>query len=51
MIDWPGLAHPRIALRPLRASDLPDWFAYLRLPQVYEHTSWNVAAPQDLLVK
>lgn len=28
--------------------DLDDWFAYLAVPEVLEHTSWSVRSPQDL---
>lgn len=48
MIPAPALELPRHHLRPLQAADLPAWAAYLRLPQVHEHTSWDIAGPADL---
>ena len=27
---------------------MDDWYDYLRLPVVYEHTSWNVQAASEL---
>lgn len=35
-------------LRPIEAADIPVWFAYLSLPTVFEHTSWNLQSPADL---
>ena len=26
-----------------------DWFAYLSIPEVIRHTSWNVSSPEDLV--
>lgn len=37
----PQASHAAVRLRPLRADDVEAWAAYLHLPQVYEHTSWN----------
>ncbi|OYT88829.1 MAG: GNAT family N-acetyltransferase [Burkholderiales bacterium PBB3] len=44
----PNLKHDLVCLRPLEASDMNDWYDYLRLPMVYEHTSWNVQAASEL---
>ncbi len=38
-----------IYLRQMEGRDIESWFAYLRLPQVYQHTSWNVSTPADLM--
>ena len=35
-------------LRPLRHADAADWYAYLRLPEVFEHTSWQLGSVADL---
>jgi RimJ/RimL family protein N-acetyltransferase len=35
-------------LRPVELEDIPMWYEYLRLPHVVEHTSWNLAAENDL---
>ncbi|MBS0445380.1 MAG: GNAT family N-acetyltransferase [Proteobacteria bacterium] len=40
--------HPAYALRPIEADDLPHWLAYLDLPEVYRHTSWNHPTLEDL---
>lgn len=44
----PTTDHRLVKLRPLVAPDIPSWFAYLSDPRVYEHTSWNVRAPEEL---
>ena len=44
----PNPKHDLVCLRPLEAGDMDDWYNYLRLPVVYEHTSWNVQAASDL---
>lgn len=40
---------PGISLRQIERSDISAWYAYLRLPAVTEHTSWNLASGDDLL--
>ncbi|MFT4247809.1 MAG: GNAT family protein [Pseudomonas sp.] len=37
-----------VGLRQIEISDRQDWYEYLRLPEVYERTSWNVRSPEDL---
>jgi [ribosomal protein S5]-alanine N-acetyltransferase len=44
----PTLAHPLATLRELRADDLAPWFAILSQPVVHEHTSWDLASPDEL---
>lgn len=44
----PQIAHPDIALRPIRFADLETWYAYLSQPLVFEHTSWNLSSPDEL---
>ena len=46
--DLPNLKHDLVGLRPLEAGDINDWYDYLRLPLVYDHTSWNVQAASEL---
>jgi ribosomal-protein-alanine N-acetyltransferase len=46
--DLPELQHDLVYLRALEASDIDDWYDYLRLPAVFEHTSWNVQAATEL---
>lgn len=34
--------------RSIRLSDVPSWYAYLSIPSVTEHTSWNLSCENDL---
>jgi RimJ/RimL family protein N-acetyltransferase len=45
----PPCSLPGIILRPLTAADVPGWFAYLSIPEVTEHTSWDLRGPQTLM--
>jgi len=45
----PQSGHPLVKLRPIVATDIPVWFSYLTDRAVYEHTSWNVQSPDDLV--
>jgi len=44
----PALEHDLVVLRPIEAADIQPWFDYLCLREVFEHTSWNVHAPEEL---
>lgn len=44
----PESSHEMVSLRPIRPSDLQDWYDYLSMPVVFEHTSWNVHSPDEL---
>lgn len=44
----PQLKHDVVCMRALDESDIDDWYNYLRLPAVFEHTSWNVSAASEL---
>ncbi len=44
----PELKHDIVCLRALEMSDMDDWYDYLRLPVVFEHTSWNVQTASEL---
>jgi [ribosomal protein S5]-alanine N-acetyltransferase len=44
----PELKHEVVCLRALEASDIEEWYDYLSLPVVFEHTSWNVKAASEL---
>ena len=46
--SFPKSSHEMVTLRSLESSDLQDWFNYLSMPVVFEHTSWNVHSPEDL---
>ena len=39
-----------IALRQIEPADCAAWFDYLRLPEVFERTSWNLRSIDDLRV-
>lgn len=47
-LHLPQLHHPKAMLRPLMQSDLARWAAYIMLPQVHEHTSWNLQSVDEL---
>ena len=44
----PEASHQLVSLRPIEGSDLQDWYDYLSLPVVHEHTSWKLQSPGDL---
>ena len=44
----PTLESSEFHLRSIRAEDLSTWFNYLTLPQVMEHSSWQLKSPEDL---
>lgn len=44
----PSSGIPGFSLRQIERSDRGAWFDYLKLPEVFEHTSWNVQSPDDL---
>jgi len=45
----PDSGYPGIALRQLERADIPAWFDYLSIPEVVEHTSWNLHSAADLV--
>ena len=44
----PNSGHPAVALRQLERSDANDWYSYLALQEVFQHTSWNLDSAKDL---
>lgn len=46
--ELPVLAHETVLIRELVTGDIQAWYDYLSLPQVFEHTSWNIQAPGEL---
>tara|TARA_Y100001951_G_C11282499_1_gene266357 strand:- start:683 stop:1366 length:684 start_codon:yes stop_codon:yes gene_type:complete len=44
----PRMETPKIYLRELQLSDVDSWYSYLSVPEVVEHTSWNLESKQDL---
>jgi len=44
----PASGLPGILLRQLEPADMAAWYAYLSLPEVFEHTSWNLRTAADL---
>lgn len=47
-IRYPQSSHPNAILRPLTAPDLARWAAYIALPLVHEHTTWNLQSVDEL---
>lgn len=45
----PVLPLPGFSLRRMQLTDASAWYDYLCLPAVWQHTSWNVQQPDDLL--
>jgi [ribosomal protein S5]-alanine N-acetyltransferase len=45
----PDSGYPGIALRQLEKADIPAWYEYLSMPEVVEHTSWNLHSAADLV--
>jgi len=46
--DVPPIAGVPVRLRPIALDDIDDWYRYLALPEVVEHTSWNLHSADDL---
>jgi ribosomal-protein-alanine N-acetyltransferase len=46
--DLPTSDHPLVILRPLAEEDLQDWYDYLSMRKVFEHTSWNLKSAEEL---
>lgn len=46
--ELPRCDHDLVHLRPLQAADLPAWYGYLALPEVYQHTSWSLRSVEGL---
>lgn len=46
-VDAGSVASP-VVLRPLAPGDVDAWYAYLWVPSVVEHTSWNVTGRDQL---
>lgn len=44
----PSLDLSGFYLRQIEFSDLDKWYAYLQLPNVIKHTSWDLKSAQDL---
>lgn len=44
----PSSGHPAVVLRQLERSDADNWYSYLSLPEVFQHTSWNLDSVRDL---
>lgn len=50
-INPPELQNDLVYLRQLNRADAPAWHAYLTMPHVLEHTSWQLRSIDDLLQK
>lgn len=44
----PESSYPGVSLRHLERSDQAAWYAYLSIPEVIQHTSWNLHSEDDL---
>lgn len=48
ILTAPSSEHPAVVLRQLERSDVDEWYSYLALPEVFQHTSWNLRSVEDL---
>ena len=44
----PVLSLQGVGIRPIARTDCDNWYTYLSLPEVFEHTSWNLTSSKDL---
>lgn len=49
--DLPDFIHELVALRPLSRADAAAWYAYLTMPHVLDHTSWDLRSVDELMQK
>lgn len=45
----PSLPRNDFFLRCITRQDIREWYAYLSLPDVFTHTSWNLTCESDLI--
>lgn len=46
--DAPLVPGAPVRLRPVGIDDIGDWYRYLAIPEVVEHTSWDLRSAADL---
>jgi RimJ/RimL family protein N-acetyltransferase len=46
--DAPRVAGAPVLLRPVALADIADWYRYLSMPHVVQHTSWDLASADEL---
>jgi [ribosomal protein S5]-alanine N-acetyltransferase len=46
--EMPNLPHALVNFVALTRADAVAWYNDLSLPEVFEHTSWNLQSAQDL---
>jgi ribosomal-protein-alanine N-acetyltransferase len=46
--DAPVVPDAPVRLRPVGMDDIADWYRYLAIPQIIEHTSWDLRSADDL---
>jgi [ribosomal protein S5]-alanine N-acetyltransferase len=46
--DAPVVTGAPVRLRPVGIEDIADWYRYLAIPEVVEHTSWDLRSAADL---
>lgn len=44
----PAVTGAPVRLRPVGIEDIADWYRYLAIPEVVEHTSWDLRRADDL---
>ncbi len=48
VITPPSIDLQGFSLRPMEMLDIPDWYDYLRLPEVAQHLRWELQSAADL---
>ena len=48
VINPPFFGQQGFSLRPIEVLDIPDWYEYLRLPEMMESSGWRVQSAADL---
>jgi ribosomal-protein-alanine N-acetyltransferase len=46
--DAPAVTEAPVRLRPIELADIDDWYRYLAIPEVVEHTSWDLRSADEL---
>jgi ribosomal-protein-alanine N-acetyltransferase len=46
--DAPAVPGVPVRLRPIERGDIGDWYRYLSIPEVVDHTSWDLRGADDL---
>ena len=46
--DAPAVPGAPVRLRPVDIGDIDDWYRYLSIPEIVEHTGWDLRSADDL---